>query len=158
MDNGQPATSREDVVALARAIAAKAHQGQTDKLGAAYIGHPARVAEHARRLGGDEYAVAAAWLHDVIEDCEVSATDLSAAGIPREVCDAVVLLSKRPGQSLEEYCTGVLANPLALLVKRADLADNTDPERTSLLPEHTRARLAAKYARTAQLLGVRPEQ
>lgn len=157
MDNLQPATGGQDVVALARAIATKAHQGQTDKLGAAYIGHPARVAEHARRLGGDGFAVAAAWLHDVVEDCEVSAGDLCAAGIAREVCDAVVLLSKRPGQSLKEYCAAVKANPLALLVKRADLADNTDPERTSLLPEHTRARLAAKYARTAQLLGVRPE-
>lgn len=157
MATAQPEASGQRLVALARGIATKAHQGQTDKLGAAYIGHPKRVAGHARRLGGDALAVAAAWLHDVIEDCGMSVEDLGAAGIPREVREAVLLLSKRPGQSLEEYCAGVKASPLALLVKRADLADNTDPERTSLLPEHTRARLAAKYARTAQLLGVRPE-
>lgn len=154
MEHRNTAAGGEDLVELARTIATKAHQGQTDKLGAAYIGHPARVAEHARRLGWDDYAVAAAWLHDVVEDCGVTTRDLRAAGIPQEVCDAVVRLSKVPGQALEEYCAAVKADPLALLVKRADLADNTDPERTGLLPADTRSRLAAKYARTRALLGI----
>ncbi|MFF5793843.1 hypothetical protein ACFY5D_17490 [Paeniglutamicibacter sp. NPDC012692] len=48
----------------------------------------------------------------------------------------------------------VLANPTALRVKRADIDDNTDPARTVLLPEATRKRLAAKYARTRHLLGL----
>lgn len=32
-----------------------------------------------------------------------------------------------------------------MVVKRADLADNTDPARTALLDEETRVRLAEKY-------------
>lgn len=44
--------------------------------------------------------------------------------------------------------------PLALSVKRADIDDNTDPSRTSRLPEETRDRLAKKYARTRALLGI----
>ena len=136
---------QKSLVELAKAIAVRAHEGQVDKLGAAYIGHPARVAGHARALGGSPEAIAAAWLHDVIEDYEVSAEDLRNSGIPETVIEAVQLLSKRPGQSLEEYCAAVRGNALALLVKQADLADNTDPERTSQLDPVTRQWLAEKY-------------
>src|SRR5690606_2119332 len=97
-------------------------------------------------------AIATACLHDVIEDSEVSAQDLRASGIPETVITAVELLSKRPGQSLEGYCTQVRRNALTRLVKQADLADNTDPERTSQLDSATRQRLADKYRRTRALL------
>ena len=145
---------QKSLVELAKATAVRAHEGQVDKLGAAYIGHPARVAGHARALGGSPEAIAAAWLHDVIEDCEVSAEDLRNSGIPETVIEAVQLLSKRPGQSLVEYCAKVRGNSLALLVKQADLADNTDLERTSQLDSVTRQRLAEKYRRTRALLGL----
>lgn len=36
---------------------------------------------------------AAAWLHDVIEDCGITADDLVKAGISQEVVAAVVLLT-----------------------------------------------------------------
>ncbi|MGH3653308.1 HD domain-containing protein [Glutamicibacter sp.] len=144
----------KSMIGAAKDIAAAAHEGQVDKLGAAYIGHPARVAGHACDLGGSPEAIAAAWLHDVIEDCDVSAADLRAAGLSEAVIVAVELLSKRPGQSLEEYCAGVRSNAVALLVKQADLADNTDPERTSQLDQATRQRLAEKYQRTRFLLGL----
>ena len=52
-------------VAAAKAIATIAHKGQTDKNGADYISHPSSVAD---RLS-EPAQVAAAWLHDVIEDC-----------------------------------------------------------------------------------------
>lgn len=84
---------QKSLVELAKATAVRAHEGQVDKLGAAYIGHPARVAGHARALGGSPEAIAAAWLHDVIEDCEVSAEDLRNSGIPETVIETVQLLS-----------------------------------------------------------------
>ena len=141
-------------VELAEAVARGAHAGQVDKSGADYITHPARVAERVRRHGGTDEAVAAAWLHDVLEDCDVSAADLAAAGIPDTVIDAVRAVTKIDGEAPEDYCARVLANPTALRVKRADIDDNTDPARTMLLPEATRQRLAAKYARTRHLLGL----
>lgn len=147
-------SEKNSLVDTAQEIAASAHEGQVDKLGAAYIGHPARVASHARAFGGSPEAIAAAWLHDVLEDTEVTAEDLRASGIPEAVIEAVQLLSKRPGQSLQEYCANVRGNALALLVKQADLADNTDPERTSQLDPATRKRLAEKYRRTRALLGL----
>ena len=59
-------------------------------------------------------------------------------------------------RSLEDYCTGVRSNPIALAVKQADVDDNTGPERTAQLSSETRERLAQKYARTRHLLGVAP--
>ena len=141
-----------DLVATARRIATDAHRGQTDKAGAPYIGHPARVAAHAAAAGGDERVVAAAWLHDVVEDTGVTPDDLRAAGIPDDVVAAVVAVSKVAGEAMEDYVARVKRDPLAVAVKTADLADNTDPARLAALDEATRARLVAKYARVRELL------
>lgn len=143
----------QSFVQVAEAIARRAHAGQADKSGVDYIGHPERVAAGVRTHGGDDGAVAAAWLHDVLEDCDVTAGDLLEAGIPVPVVEAVRAVTKTKGETLEDYCARIRANPTAMLVKRADLEDNTDPARTAILPEKVRVRLAAKYARVRSLLG-----
>lgn len=145
-----------DLVTTAREIATRPHHGQADKAGAPYIGHPARVAAHAAAAGGDERVVAAAWLHDVVEDTEVTPEDLRAAGVPDDVVAAVVAVSKVPGESVEGYFARVRSDPLAIAVKTADLADNTDPARLAVLDAATRERLVAKYERARRLLGVLP--
>ena len=48
---------------------------------AAYIDHPRRVSE---MVADDPLAVPAAWLHDVVEDCGVTAEDLCDAGVHRK--------------------------------------------------------------------------
>jgi hypothetical protein len=48
----------------------------------------------------------------------------------------------------------VRADAWAVMVKTADLADNTDPERLERLDAATRERLTAKYKRARRLLGV----
>jgi hypothetical protein len=40
----------------------------------------------------------------------------------------------------------------AILVKLADVEDNSDPERLALLPEETRARLLRKYEPAKEVL------
>lgn len=139
---------------IAEAIARRAHRGQVDKSGADYIAHPARVAAMVHDQGGTDVAVAAAWLHDVIEDCEVTASELLAAGVSQDVVTAVDSVTKRQGESIEDYCARVRSNPVGLLVKYADLADNTSPERTALLAEATRERLAKKYSYVRSLLAL----
>lgn len=148
-DTGVP-----EYVRTAEGIARHAHSGQRDKLGADYIEHPARVAQRVRAYDRSPEAIAAAWLHDVLEDTVTTAEGLYEAGIPAEVIETVELLSKQEGQRLEEYCAGIRKNPIAMAVKRADVDDNTDPARTSQLSEETRARLVEKYTRTRTLLGV----
>lgn len=132
-------------VALARSLATIAHKGQSDKTGAPYLTHAARVAS---RFDPVERPLehCAAWLHDVIEDTVLGAADLTAAGVYPDIVDVVVLLTRSPGMLKSEYYRGIAASPIARAVKHADIDDNTDARRTQHLDPATRAQLAAKYA------------
>ena len=138
--------SLEDAIAIATA----AHDGQVDKSGRPYIGHPLRVMASVANEG--EHAQMAAVLHDVIEDTPVTAADLTARGCPAVVVDAVVALSHLPDEPQDVYLRRVAANPLALTVKRADIGDNLSPARMARLDPETRARLETKYATALGLL------
>src|SRR5688500_12865840 len=93
-----PTRDGDELVALAFEIATRAHAGQTDKSGAPYIGHPQRVAD---RLTTPELKVVAL-LHDVLEDCDVTADELARAGIPAELIAGVVAMTKRDGETYEQ--------------------------------------------------------
>lgn len=150
-----------ELIARAEAVARQAHSGQVDKAGFDYIDHPRRVAANARAAAvaeelDDDSAtavIAAAWLHDVVEDTSVTEDDLRR-DFPAEVVDAVIAVTKRSGEDVEDYFARVRANPLAQRVKIADLADNTDPARQARLDEATRRRLTEKYRRAYELLGL----
>ena len=151
-----------DQVELARRIATRAHHGQLDKIGALYIEHPAMVVSFVRAMPEfaalDEQtqsdAVAAAWLHDVIEDTEETAESLLTAGISDRAVSAVVVLTRTDDLTSEEYYEVIKVLPVPLLVKTADLASNLAPERVARLDEHSRARLARKYGHALEVLGV----
>jgi (p)ppGpp synthase/HD superfamily hydrolase len=107
-----------------------------------------------RERGGSDEQIAAAWLHDAIEDDVLSREWLAAAELPQQVKDLVDAMTKRPGEDPESYARRILATPGARLVKEADLAHNADPERLAVLDEPTRNRLSAKYATMRRLLGL----
>jgi (p)ppGpp synthase/HD superfamily hydrolase len=131
-------------------LATRVHSGQVDKAGQPYIGHPERVASRVT----SEEAKVVGWLHDVIEHAGLGMGDLLAAGIPSHVATAVIAISRQPEESAEAYYKRVRANPLALEVKAADIADNTDPTRLASLDDETRERLVEKYAKARRLLGL----
>lgn len=55
------------------------HEGQTRKMtGAPYIHHPGRVAMRVTLLGASDEEIAAAWLHDVVEDCGVPISEIES--------------------------------------------------------------------------------
>ncbi|MEW1625910.1 HD domain-containing protein [Streptomyces sp. NPDC089173] len=141
-------------LAQVEALARAAHATQTDKAGRPYTEHLAAVAEGVRVRGGTGHQIAAAWLHDAIEDDALSAAWLAEAALPQEVKDLVLAVTKRPGEELTAYTARILATEGALLIKEADLAHNADPARLAVLEEPTRARLAAKYAQVRELLGL----
>ncbi|MGW3290898.1 HD domain-containing protein [Streptomyces sp. NPDC001002] len=144
-----------EVEATARA----AHEGQTDKAGRPYAEHLAAVAEGVRARGGDDDQIAAAWLHDAVEDDALSAHWLERAALSRRTKDIVLAVTKRAGEAPEAYARRILDTPGALLVKRADLAHNADPARIARLDdEATRTRLTEKYARMRALLGLDGER
>ena len=66
------------LVTNAARLAAQAHAGQLRHDGTPYMQHPARVAVLLARAGGDDELVAAGFLHDVIEDCDVDWDDIEA--------------------------------------------------------------------------------
>ena len=142
-------TTSDAFVAAAESIATIAHQGQVDKLGADYIDHPRRVSENFT----DPLARATAWLHDVLEDTDISPSDLLAAGIPGGVVEAVHLLTRTDEVSDSAYYAAIRANPIALAVKRADIADNLAGWRVAQLASGDRERLADKYAGALAALG-----
>lgn len=98
------------------------HSGQVDKAGAPYILHPLRVMMAV--VGDSEDAQIVAVLHDVVEDTNVELTDLIAWGYSRAVVDAVEAITHLPNEPLIDYYARVRLNPVALVVKRADVEDN----------------------------------
>lgn len=137
---------------LAIRVANEAHSGQVDKGGTPYICHPLSV---MARLGPEDITGRiVAVLHDVLEDTAVIASDLRGLGFADEVVDAVVLLTRTPGQPYHQYLDAVRANPLARRVKLADVADNSSPRRMELLPWATATKLRRKYETARQALTV----
>ena len=63
------------------AVAARAHEGQYDKGGAAYILHPLRV---MMRVSTPEQRIVAV-LHDVIEDTPLTLSDLAREGFALKI-------------------------------------------------------------------------
>ena len=110
------------MLSKAIAIAAKAHDGQTDKGGNPYILHPLRVMMNCE----SEAAKICAVLHDVIEDTGITLEDLKSQGFSDEIIATLDCLTKRNGESYDEFISRVLPNELACHVKLADLTDNMD--------------------------------
>lgn len=102
------------------ALAAHYHAGQRDKGGQPYILHPLAV---MARVEGEE-AKTVAVLHDIIEDTPLTAKDLRARGFSETVVKAVAALTRTHGESRAEAARRVAKNPLARMVKLADLAEN----------------------------------
>ena len=112
-------------------IAYKAHEGQVDVCGMPYIMHPLHVAEQMQT----EEEAAAALLHDVIEDTDLTLDDLRTQGISEEVVEAVDLLTNRGNMSYKDYLLRIKTNPIALAVKLADVTHNMDETRLYGLSE-----------------------
>ena len=77
-------------------VAAELHRGQTRESGEPYITHPAAVARVVAELGLDTTAVAAALLHDTVEDTAYTLAHLRAQFGPAtaELVDGVTKLDK----------------------------------------------------------------
>lgn len=90
-------------------------------------------------------------LHDVLEDSPITADELLIAGLPVEVVTAVKLLTKKPMQDYQAYLETVKTNPLARVVKLADLKHNSDLSRLPSITAKDRKRLK-KYKKAIDFL------
>lgn len=135
-----------------RALAARLHATQVDKAGHPYVGHLRRVAARVAAAGGSEAQQMAALLHDAVEDGHTTLDTLGGIGLPVGVVPIVDAMTKRRGEQIADYLARVRACPGAELVKRADMADNSDPGRLAALDLATADRLRAKYDGYRRLL------
>ena len=127
---------------LAESIARSAHAGQKDKGGHDYINHPAFVAGH---VDTDEEKIVG-WLHDVLEDTEVSSEYLREI-FGDKILDALDAVTHRKKETWEDYISRVEKNPIAVKVKLADLTHNMDLSRLEKITDKDLKRLD-KYKKT----------
>lgn len=126
-------------------LAYAAHHGQYDKGGVPYIFHPIHLAEQM----DDEISTCVALLHDTVEDTAVTLEQL-AREFPKEVVDAVALLTHAEDVEYFDYIRAIKRDPVAVRVKLADLAHNGDPERICNRGSAEKRRV--KYAAARRIL------
>ena len=130
-------------------IAYSAHHGQVDKAGIPYIFHPMHLAESME----DEISCCVALLHDTVEDTQITFADLEKE-FPKEVTDALRLLTHEEGTDYLDYVRSIKANPVAVKVKLADIAHNADQSRIAHcgMQEEVKAYFRSKYAKAKAIL------
>lgn len=128
-------------------IAYDAHHGQVDKGGLPYIFHPYHLAEQME----DEISCCAALLHDVVEDTGVTMEDLEKE-FPSEVIEVLKLLTHREDVPYFDYVRSIRTNPIAVKIKLADIAHNSDQSRCPGLTPEQLAYFRDKYAGALAIL------
>jgi (p)ppGpp synthase/HD superfamily hydrolase len=110
---------------LAEEIAVANHEGQFRRDGkTAYIEHVECVAGHFKGDENDWVQKCVAYLHDVVEDTELTLVDLENIGVDGAVVAAVDALTKEKGVDYFDYLEAVAQNRVARQVKVADILSN----------------------------------
>jgi (p)ppGpp synthase/HD superfamily hydrolase len=121
-------------IAKAARFAAEAHKNQKRKYsGDPYIIHPLRVAERVAKAGMQPYVIAAAMLHDTVEDCGVTLHEIRLAFGPmvESLVEQVSDVSK-PEDGVRSIRKAIDRDHLArcdhegATIKLADIIDNTE--------------------------------
>jgi (p)ppGpp synthase/HD superfamily hydrolase len=150
------------MIARAEIVARIAHQGQVDKAGVDYSEHLKAVAALTAAAIDPSWryrneAIAAAWLHDTVEDTPLSLNDLRELGFSKVVVNAVGLLTQDSRDSHADYVRRIrdadgIAGTVARFVKLADLKHNSDPTRSTWMPPD---KLRARYEKALAIMSER---
>ncbi len=159
-------TQDVDLVRRAYRFADEAHLGQTRKNGEPYITHPIAVAALCTEWKLDAQALAAALMHDSMEDCGVTKIELiEKFGVPvAELVDGLTKLDKlefntREENQAESFRKMLLAMARDVRVILIKLADRTHNMRTmGDMPRNKWGRISSEtleiYAPIAYRLGL----
>ncbi len=149
------------LIVKAYEVASGAHAGQLRKSGDAYISHPMAVAMIVAGLGLDEVTLAAALLHDAVEDTGVSLAEVSRDFGPEvALVDGVTKLERLEFDSKEAQQAATMRKMLVAMARDLrvviiKLADRLHNMRTlAAMPEWNQQRIAREtidiYAPLAQ--------
>ena len=156
-----------DMIEKAYNLANDAHKGVCRRSGEPYICHPLAVARLVLDLGMDSESIAAALLHDVVEDTPTTLDDLTAqfGSEVAQMVDGVTKLNRIPifdkeQQQAENVRKILLAMSHDIRVMIIKLADRIHNMRTlKFLPPEKQRRIALEtmnvYAPIAHRLGIR---
>ena len=163
----------EPIIDTPSLIAHAVHLYQVDKIGVPYIDHPKNVARNTqiaimaqRGMYSDNQvhtAIAAGWLHDVLEDSaehfyrEVTEGDLFRWGISLDTVEVVKLMTRVSDQG-NSYYESLLLHPVGRTVKLADIAHNLNVARVSALEPAKRRKLAERYSFALKALEYSPQR
>ena len=159
---------RADGALIERAyeVARDAHRDQVRRSGDPYIAHPLGVAMILSDLGLDDVTLAAALLHDAVEDTSVTLKSLEDQFGPdvAAIVDGVTKLDRLQFDSKEEQQAATMRKMLVAMAKDVrvlliKLADRLHNMRTiASLPEAKQKRIAQEtldiYAPLAHRLGI----
>ena len=147
-------------------VASEAHRSQMRRSGESYINHPLAVAQIVADIGLDEISVAAALLHDAVEDTEIKLADVEDQ-FGKEVAwivDGVTKLERIRFDSREEQQAATMRKMLVAMAKDLrvlviKLADRLHNMRTiASMPLDKQQRIAQEtldiYAPLAHRLGM----
>ena len=101
----------------------------------------------------DEVTVCTALLHDVVEDTDMTFERLSELGFTAPIIDALKLLTHDKSVSYMDYVKKIAENPVARVVKLADLLHNSDLSRLETVDKKA-LRRAEKYKQAEYILCV----
>ena len=106
----------------AYSFAESAHDGQVRLSGEAFITHPIETAMYLAELRMDSTTIAAALLHDVIEDCDVTNEELEAHFGPdvTRLVDGVTKLNRLDQMTIEAHKSGLTDTCLLYTSDAAD--------------------------------------
>ena len=113
-----------------QSFATERHAGQTRKgpIPAPYVTHCAEVAKIVAQHGGAEEVIAAAWLHDTVEDSVTTVAEIeqlfgvAVASMVAEVTDDLTL--SKDDQRAAQIASAPHKSPGAALIKAADQMSN----------------------------------
>lgn len=107
------------LISEAYSVAVAAHDGQVRRSGEPYVLHPVAVATIVASLGLDDTTIAAALLHDAVEDTGVTITDLEASFGPEvaAIVDGVTKLERVKFDSKEAQQAATVRKMLVAMAK-----------------------------------------
>jgi hypothetical protein len=141
-----------------RAFIRRLHAGHLDQIGRPYHLHLERVLEGMIRVFPEcsEEARHAALLHGSVEEKKITLRGLREAGYSEPVIEMVAWNTRPRGEGAPPYLDWIgdvaeMAPLGALMIKIADLDDNSDPQRIAQLPPERRD-VAEVYAKARAIL------
>jgi GTP pyrophosphokinase len=160
--------SEKDITQLKKAyvFAGRAHKGQIRRSGEPYLSHPLEVTSMLADMRLDNVTLAAALLHDVLEDTDVTALELREA-FGKEISDLVEGVTKisrvqedspetRQAESIRKIILAMTDDLRVIFIKLADRIHNL--KTLKFLPEKKQQKIAQEtleiYVPIANRLGM----